>query len=589
MRFTILALLVTPGLLAANELAPSGKPAPSKIVAVTVYQGNALVSREVVVPEGTGSMEIVVSPLPPQTMAGSPYAEGTDGIRVLNTRYRSFAIKEDTREEVRKLETQIKQLGLETQRLQAELKLTADNVAFLAKLEGFTSASLQNLTEKGQLSSDSVIAISKFLLQTRGERSKDALSIQQKLQEIAEQSQHLTRQLQERTAGISRTERVAIITVDKVNAAAGTLKLSYLVDSVSWQPQYRFRAGKANEPVGMEYLAAVQQQTGEDWSGVALALSTAQPMLHAAAPDLRMLEVSAVPLAASRQTASVPPGANTYSELKKRADVGRVQSQSFQNTTNWTDAAKSINDAAACEQQGELLASRDEIIAVNREIAAAQGENPSVTYRLKGTLSLPSRSDAQILEVTRLQLTPDYYFKAVPVLTPLVYRVADLVNKSEFVLFPGEATMYQGQDFVGRMPMPLVAIGKPFSVSFGADPQITVQRTLANKNRVTSGGNQVHTFDYRLLVNSYKSEPVRVQVWDRLPKGDAQSIAVSLVTQKPELSGDALYMREDRPKNLLRWDVTVQPTHNGEKAFGIDYSYRLELDKQMGIGAVVAK
>jgi hypothetical protein len=116
-----------------------------------------------------------------------------------------------------------------------------------------------------------------------------------------------------------------------------------------------------------------------------------------------------------------------------------------------------------------------------------------------------------------------------------------------------------------------------------------VQRTLVNKNRVTSGGNQVHSFDYQLLVNSYKAEPVKVQVWDRLPKGEAQAIAINLVSQKPDLSGDAIYLREDRPKNLLRWDVTVQPTQNGEKALTIDYAYKLELDKQMGIGTVVAK
>ncbi|MBX7102956.1 MAG: mucoidy inhibitor MuiA family protein [Gemmataceae bacterium] len=581
-------LLMTIPALAAEDL-PKGTPVKNRIVAVTVYQGNALVAREVSVPEGTGTQELLVSPLPPRTLAGSPYAEGTDGIRILNTRFRSIAIKEDTREEVRKLESQIRQLNLDSQRVQADIKVAGEQTQFLTKLEGFSASSLQHLTDKGQLNSDSVIALSKFLLQTRAERAKEAVALLQKAQELTEQTEFLKRQLAEKTAGISRTERVAVITIDKANAAAGTIKLFYLVDAVAWRPQYRLRAGKPQEPVNVEYLAAVQQQTGEDWTNVAIALSTAQPLLNAAPPDLKMLEVSAAPLNAPRQAAALPPGANPYNELKKRADAGRAQGQSLQNSVRFVDAEKAINDAAACEQFGELLASRDDILAVNREYTSTPSEGPAVTYRLRGSLSMPSRNDEQILEVTRLQLTPEYYFKAVPVLTPHVYRMADLVNKSEFVLFPGEATMYQGQDFVGRMSLPLVAVGKPFSVSFGADPQISVQRTLSNKNRITSGGNQVHTFDYRLLVNSYKAEPVKVQVWDRLPKGDAQAIAVSLVSQKPDLSGDALYLREERPKNLLRWDVTVLPTQNGEKALAIDYTYKLELDKQMGIGTVIAK
>jgi uncharacterized protein (TIGR02231 family) len=589
MRFASMGLLILAATAPASDEMPKGTPAKNKIVAVTVYLGNALVVREVTVPEGPGMMELVVSPLPPRTLPGSPYAEGTDGIRILNTRFRSVAIKEDAREEVRKLEGEIRTMTRDIQRLKGELKLASDLTQFLGKLEGFTAVTMQSLTDKGQLSSEAVIGISKFVMLSRTEKARETLALEQKIQDLTEAVAFAKRQLEERSAGVSRTERVAVITIDKAAAPAGTIKLFYLVDSANWRPQYRFRAGKANEPVGVEYLAAVQQQTGEDWSNVALALSTAQPLLNAAPPELRTLEVSAVPVENAKQSATLPPGANAYGELKKRAEQGRAQGQSFQNSANFVDAAKVLNEAAACEQQGELLASKDEILAANRDAGSAAGEGPSVTYRLRGALSLPSRNDEQTLEVTRLQLAPDFYFKAVPVLTPHVYRAADLVNKSEYVLFPGEATMYQGQDFVGRMALPLVAVGKTFSVSFGVDPQLNVQRTLVNKNRATSGGNQVHTFDYRLLLNSYKNEPVRVQVWDRLPKGEASTISVNLVSQKPDLSADPLYLREDRPRNLLRWDVVVQPAQNGEKALAIEYSYRMELDKQLGIGSVTAK
>ena len=62
---------------------------PSRVTAVTVYQGNALVTREIEVAAGKGLFEIVVTPLPPQTVDSSLYAEGTDGVRVLSTRYRT--------------------------------------------------------------------------------------------------------------------------------------------------------------------------------------------------------------------------------------------------------------------------------------------------------------------------------------------------------------------------------------------------------------------------------------------------------------------------------------------------------------------
>jgi hypothetical protein len=586
--------------LLAEPADVGGKPAASRIVAVTVYQTNALVTRTVDVPEGAGTIELVVSPLPPETVPSSLYAEGTDGIRVLNSRFRTRAIREDTRDEVRKLQAQIKQLAQEAQRLQADIKTANENQQFLTKLEAFTGATMQHLTEKGLLSADTTIALAKYVMSTRAERSKELVALQQQLQANAEQGEFAKRQLSELTSGVQRTERDAVIVVDKANAAAGTVRLNYLVGAVAWRPQYKLRAGKDKDPVSLEYLATVRQQTGEDWTGVALALSTAQPMLNASPPELKSLEVSAIAASAPNPMGIGQPGMpgtggggrsgkDVYKELQLRAGESRAQSQQLSNTLNWVEAGKVINEAAALEQFGDLMATRDEIVMAKRELGEAVNDGPSVTFRLRTKLTLPSRNDVQTLEVSRIELAPDFFYKAVPVLTPHVYREANLTNKSDFVLLPGEATMYLGTDFVGRAELPLVAIGKQFTVGFGVDPQLQASRQLLNKTRTTTGGNQVLTFDYRILVNSYKTEPVRLQVWDRMPKAEVQAVAVSLVSQKPDVSTDPLYLREDRPKNLLRWDMTAQPTQNGEKALAIDYQFKLELDKNMQIGAVAAK
>src|SRR5947207_2430285 len=74
---------------------PPQRIAPSRIVAATVYQGTALVTREVEVPEGQNLVEFVVSPLPEQTVDSSLYTEGADGVRVLSTRFRARAVQED--------------------------------------------------------------------------------------------------------------------------------------------------------------------------------------------------------------------------------------------------------------------------------------------------------------------------------------------------------------------------------------------------------------------------------------------------------------------------------------------------------------
>ena len=57
--------------------------------------------------------------------------------------------------------------------------------------------------------------------------------------------------------------------VEQDQRRAGKVRLNYLVDAAAWRPQYKIRAGKqAKDPVQVEYLAAITQQSGEDWQGV---------------------------------------------------------------------------------------------------------------------------------------------------------------------------------------------------------------------------------------------------------------------------------------------------------------------------------
>src|SRR5262249_22884877 len=78
-----------------------------------------------------------------------------------------------------------------------------------------------------------------------------------------------------------------------------------------------------------------------------------------------------------------------------------------------------------------------------------------------------------------------------------------------------------------------------------------------------------------------KAERVKVQVWDRLPHAEREAVGVSLVKSTPAISTDAVYLREQRPTNLLRWDVHVDPNMRGEKPLAIQYEFKLELDRKM--------
>ena len=601
----------TPHVKRKAPTATAPKTAPNRVVAVTVYPNSALVTREVDVPAGTGGFELVVSPLPPQTIDSSLFSEAGHGIRVLATRYRTRPVREDTREEVRKVEAQLKMLQTDGQKLESDVRVCEQDMQLLNKLENFTQANLQHQTEKGALNSDSVTTLAKYVMENRGDKAQMMVGLQQKIADNKEQMTFVQRQLQELAAGSTRTEREANIVVDKQSPEAGKVRLNYLVSSASWRPEYKFRAGKDRDPIQVEYLAAVMQQTGEDWTSAQLTLSTAEPMLNAGPPELKMLEVALVSRGPQGSPGGVGGGAMggmagpgmatkpamsqawqvqpQMEALDKKAHQLRAQAQQFYTANNVAVGGKFVNEAAALEQAKDLLVVREEDVKTNKMFKSGSNEGPSVTYHLPTRLTVPSRSDEQIIEVAHLEMKPDYFYKAVPVLTPHIYRLANLTNRSEYVLLPGEATMYIGTDFVGRSNLPLVAIGEQFTAGFGVDPQLQVQRQMMDKTRTTQGDNQVLRFQYRILVSSYKAEPVKLQVWDRLPHADTEAVNLTVVKSTPEISGDALYQRESRPSNLLRWDLTVDPTMNSEKAAAINYEFKLEMGRQMSIGNLQAR
>ena len=123
---------------------------------------------------------------------------------------------------------------------------------------------------------------------------------------------------------------------------------------------------------------------------------------------------------------------------------------------------------------------------------------------------------------------------------------------------------------------PLVAAGEPFVAGFGVDPQLQVSRRLANKSRSIQGGNQIFDYEFRIGVRNYRTDAVKLQLWDRLPKPDGEAVAVNFVKASIDLSSDALYQRTARMDNLLRWDIDLPKGTVGDKTKYVNYEFRLE-------------
>lgn len=79
-----------------------------------------------------------------------------------------------------------------------------------------------------------------------------------------------------------------------------SLQISYFVEGASWAPQYQCAVDRARESARVTMRALVHQQCGEDWGGVHLTLSTAEPTHWSELPSLRSRRIG-------RRQAEPPP------------------------------------------------------------------------------------------------------------------------------------------------------------------------------------------------------------------------------------------------------------------------------------------
>ena len=594
-------------LLQLPPLACAAAPVEGRVSAVTLYRGQAQVTRTVPIEGAAGRLEVVVSKLPEQIVPNSLFAEGGDGVEIRAVRYRTRAVGEEPREEVRKLDDEIlavqQDLDLTTKRQALLVKRTE----YLAKLEGFVAPTAQSDLTKGVLDAEALERLTTFSFSQLETIAQEEVELAKQARTLNERLALLNRQRNEITAGASQTVREAVLFLQKQGAAPAELRLSYLVNQCGWSPSYVMRAGADRKEVQVEYSALIQQLSGEDWNDVELTLSTASPTLSAAGPGMAPLHVmlatdSALTSADPFGAANAPaPSAQqgfasrvaTKSQFQSQLEGLRSQrseySQAIGNAGNFADVNRfswSLNDVACTYQLMEFNCP----IGVLRTGSINDGSGPSLSYSLGAGVSLASRSDRQMVRIMQSSMESQFYHTAAPVLTPHVYREAELKNTSEHDLLAGPMTAYLDGRFVGQGELPTVARGERFVVGFGADPQLRARRELVNKTDSTQGGNRETRFEYRLVVENFGNDPTPVRVIDRLPHAeDGADIRVTLGKTSEKLSEDPLYLREERPMGILRWDVEVPADAAGETARLITYDYGVEYDRKFVVSLPATK
>jgi uncharacterized protein DUF4139/uncharacterized protein DUF4140 len=260
--------------------------AESRIEAVTLYARGARVRRVATISLAQGAPRVRIIGLPAAVIDDTVRVEADGGAVVTAVHVgldapATAAAADEVTPEVRAARQRVALAAAELERLEAALAiLAAAPIAVAAE------------TDEPPPPWRAMVEARRTLVTMRAERElalRDQLAAARRALEAARRGLAAATDRDHR-AGSARTARLhelrKHVELELVanGAASATLHLEYQVAAARWAPSYVARID--GEGVMFELRASVAQDTGEDWTGVAVRLSTAEPERFGALPEL---------------------------------------------------------------------------------------------------------------------------------------------------------------------------------------------------------------------------------------------------------------------------------------------------------------
>lgn len=275
------------------------------------------------------------------------------------------------------------------------------------------------------------------------------------------------------------------------------VRYAYSLDNAGWRPLYRLEARPDAGRVDLSLEAEIWQRSGEDWNGVPLTLSTADPRQGMTPPRLREWIIRPRPAALP-----APKAARAANQMPLSAAPGMAV-EAVSDTAAPTGAAPRYLDGASFASWN--LGSRDVPAGPSLRLPLDHEEIP-----------------AEFFHLLRPSLSGSAYMSA-------------RLDLPEMRHFPdGEALFVVDGVSVGRAPFSLSGDGSP--ISFGRDPQVSA---VMKRNSQRSGTRGIidrlrtGAWDWTISVTNRHGRPVTVRVEEAAPQSQDEQITISM-SSSPE-------------------------------------------------------
>jgi uncharacterized protein (TIGR02231 family) len=531
--------------------------AASKIDAVTVYPDAAIILRVAQVDLPSGESRLIFKNLPLALDPASIRLEGEGSAKITLGAVDAEVAPADIGVPDNSIEAKLQSLRAEREGWQSTVDALNAKRAMIMR---FSQSGPEKLSSEakpldvGQWSAawDAVaVGLAKL-----GDDLRPALA---KTRQLDEQIKALEAQRQNPTQAKGAT-RSAIVTISADSQTQARFKLSYRIGGDGWRPSYdaALETTSGAKSLSLTRRANLAQHTGEDWTDVALAVSTARVARASDIPDVDPLKIDfwQPPVAMSKRNA------DTAGDLRLDQSLGGAQ-------VSGVARPMALAAAPPAPRPAEQAASQLEAGAYSAE------------FKVPGRISLASDGAQKSFVLARLNSDPTILVKTAPGLDQTAYLQAHFVDTEEAPILPGEVALHRDGAFVGESRIAFVAPGDGIDLGFGADDKIKIQRAPVNrKENEPTWYNQskIETREFKTTVKNLHDFAVKVQVIDRLPISENTAITVEMLstttTPTEKQVGDK--------RGVMSWTLDLAP--NEAKDIRLAYRMKWPSDRDVALG-----
>ncbi|WP_067677828.1 mucoidy inhibitor MuiA family protein [Nocardia miyunensis] len=504
------------------------------IVAVTVYPGQARITRRTTVIVEAGEQAVEVGGLPLGLVRDSVRVSGRGAAAVLG-------VDVSMRHHPRSPDAVVQELEQRAEQIRSELAELADSrtvedsrTELLTSLGRRSGSAFAKALAAGEIEPDRVAGLSDSLAQQLAATLARQRELHRRNERREEDLRAVERDLAEHHRQRTPDRQQIAVSLDVHEAGELELELSYVVDDARWISTYDIRLH--GERLTLGWYAEITQNTGEDWPPCELTLSTARPAISARLPEpepwfldrLRPPE----PIAYGAP-AGGPPEPGTMPRAK------------VLHTAMVESPTPAIEHGAA-----------------------------ATTYRPSQRIAVPSDATAHRTTVATLDLEATLDHITAPAQSQEVYLRATAVNTSEHTLRPGRASVFHDSEFVGTTTLEVWAPGEEIELNLGVDERIRAERELVRRTagKVVIGSSTRREVRYRITVGNYGRRATTVTVLDRVPVSRDEAIVVRDITCRPDP-----HQRTDLGE--LTWRLSLEPEATADISLGfrVDTAKGVEL------------